>query len=169
MKTSSQDTCTLLLTLHHMSTLLPSLQMRVQEYGVQEYYIQEYILCAEQLCTQDSCTGVLYNIVHLAVHEYSPPAPLDGARVRDRPWPRDWFEGPDQLEELKYKYNKIYKSWAIYQLCQSMPGTSQGQAGTSRDKQEQAGTNRDKAGTRRDKAGTNRDKQEQTGTVPVCP
>ena len=35
-------------------------------------------------------------------------------------------------------------SWgllAIYQLCQSMPGTSQGQAGTSRDKQ---GQSRDK-------------------------
>ena len=48
---------------------------------------------------------------------------------------------------------------AIYQLCQSMPGTEQGQAGTSRDK----------AGTNRDKAGTNRDKQGQTETAPFCP
>ena len=48
---------------------------------------------------------------------------------------------------------------AIYQLCQSMPGTAQGQAGTSRDKQGQS----------RDKAGTNRDKQGQAGTFPFCP
>ena len=48
---------------------------------------------------------------------------------------------------------------AIYQLCQSMPGTAQGQAGTSRDK----------VGTSRDMAGTNRDKQGQTGTFPFCP
>ena len=49
--------------------------------------------------------------------------------------------------------------WAIYQLCQSMPGTGQGQAGTSRDK----------AGTDRDTAGTNRDKQGHPGTAPFCP
>ena len=49
--------------------------------------------------------------------------------------------------------------WAIYQLCQSMPGTAQGQTGTSRDK----------AGRSRDKAGTNRDKQGQTGAFPFSP
>ena len=40
----------------------------------------------------------------------------------------------------------------IYQLCQSMPGTTQGQAGTSRDK-----------------AGTIRDKQGHSLSVPACP
>ena len=46
---------------------------------------------------------------------------------------------------------------AIYQLCQSMPGTGQRQAGTSRDKHGQG----------RDKQGQGRDKQGQTGTKRV--
>ena len=52
---------------------------------------------------------------------------------------------------LKFRQTKLFSS-AIYQLCQSMPGTAQGQAGTSRDRQGQAGT-----------------RQGQTGTFPFCP
>ena len=66
--------------------------------------------------------------------------------------------GPD--ESILWIYSKAS---AIYQLCQLMPGTSQGQAGTSRDK---TGTNRDKAGTNRDKQGQT---GEKTGTFPACP
>ena len=47
---------------------------------------------------------------------------------------------------------KMLMASAIYQLCQSMPGTAKGQAGTSRDK-----------------AGTNREKQGKAGTFPVRP
>ena len=42
--------------------------------------------------------------------------------------------------------------WAIYQLCQSMPGTAQGQAGTSKDK-----------------TGTNRNIPFMSLLVPTCP
>ena len=61
-----------------------------------------------------------------------------------------------------YFYAGITKALVIYQLCQSLPGTAQGQARISRDKR-----------------GRGRDKQGETGTfpfgpclsllVPVCP
>ena len=61
-----------------------------------------------------------------------------------------------QLSEKRLnKINSINCS-AIYQLCQSMPGTGQGQTGTSRDK----------AGTRQGKTGTNRDQQRQSLFCP---
>ena len=62
--------------------------------------------------------------------------------------------GPD--ESILWIYSKAS---AIYQLCQLMPGTWQGQAGTSRDK----------AGTSRDKTGTNRDIPFPSLFVPACP
>ena len=58
-----------------------------------------------------------------------------------------------------YIYLYICPLPAIYHLCQSMPGTFQGQAGTSLDK----------AGTNRDKKETNRDKHAQPVAVPACP
>ena len=51
--------------------------------------------------TRVLCTGVQCHCGHLAVQEYSPASSLDGRKVRDRPWPRDWPEGPDQLGILK--------------------------------------------------------------------
>ena len=63
----------------------------------------------------------------------------------------------ETLKNIRKKRRRK-KGKAIYQLCQSMPGTEQGQAGTSSYK----------AGTNREKEGTNRDKQGQTGTAPFC-
>ena len=62
----------------------------------------------------------------------------------------------------KMRHQKL----AIYQLCQSMPRTGQGEAGT---KQGQAGTRQGQTGASRDKAGTNRGKQGQSLSVPACP
>ena len=56
----------------------------------------------------------------------------------------------------------LFADQAIYQLCQSMSGTAQGQAGTSRDTQGQTRTSRDKAWTSRDKQG-------HSLSVPACP
>ena len=53
---------------------------------------------------------------------------------------------------LALRLHDQFQASAIYQLCQSMPGTAKGHAGTSRDK-----------------AGTNRVKRGQTGTFPFCP
>ena len=49
-----------------------------------------------------------------------------------------------------------FPSSAIYKLCQSMPGTAEGQAGT-------------KQGNSRDKQLQDRDKQGQAGIFPFCP
>ena len=46
---------------------------------------------------------------------------------------------------------------AIYELCQSIPGTGQGQLGTSRDKQEQGRDNQEHGREKKGQAGTNRD------------
>ena len=59
-----------------------------------------------------------------------------------------WLSWPTKCEFIN--------TLAIYQLCQSMPGTAQGQAGK---KQGQTGT----------RQGQGRDKEGQTGTVPLCP
>ena len=85
----------------------------------------------------------------------------------DQRSPRPFQVGPSGLREFIWEggwvnpKKKILNAFflAIYQLCQSIPGTAQGQTGTSRDK----------AGTSRDKAVTNRDKQGQSLSFPACP
>ena len=56
----------------------------------------------------------------------------------------------------------MLRSWAIYQLCQSMPGTAQGQVGT---KQGQSGTRQGQTGTSEDKQGHSL----FSLLVPTCP
>ena len=53
----------------------------------------------------------------------------------------------------------MLRSWAIYQLCQSMPGTAQGQVGTKHGQ----------LGTRQGQTGINRDKHGHSLFVPACP